>query len=85
MKFPPETDEEFNAYLKYQKSELLALPLIPTKINLKGKQITIPEEIREEIAQDDDFIYKIRPRLELFLLEWYREELADAGFEFSWC
>jgi len=80
MKFPPETDAEFDAYLKYQKAELLALPLIPMTIKLNGKQIQVPAEVREEIAQHDDFIHYIRPRLELFLLSEHKSELIAANF-----
>ena len=78
MKFPPETPHEFAQYLKYQKQEGLALDLIPRSVKLNnGKIITIPDEVREAIAQEDNFIDQTRPLIEAFL----QEELDYEQFE----
>lgn len=84
MKFPPQTNKEFESWLKYQKEELLALPLVPIKIIVNDKIIKIPEELREEIAKTDNFIYEIRPLLAQFLREDYYPDLLASDDQFEW-
>lgn len=78
MEFPPKTEAAFKKYLEYQKAECLAFDLIPTKVKLNdGKIIELPEELREQISQEDDFIGQTRPMIETFL----REEFDYEEFE----
>jgi hypothetical protein len=78
MNFPPRTEKEFQAYLLWQKQEALALDLIPLKVKLNdGKIIELPEELREQISQENDFIGQTRPLIEA----WLKDSLDYQEFE----
>ncbi len=85
MKWPPKTDAEFDAWLKYQKAELTALPIVPTKVKLGDDTIDIPEDVRIEIAGSDDILNAIRLKIELFLCSEYLDKFLAAGSCFEFC
>ena len=85
LRFPPRSTEEFAAWLKYQKEELLALPLVPRAVMLGGKELKLPEELRIAIAQSDHFVREIVPRIEGWLYERHPERFAQAGGVYEIC
>lgn len=82
-KFPPETQEEFDAWLVYQKQEGLVLDLLPNKMRINGKTIDIPEEVREQVAQSDDFVNEMRGILERFLMAEHMSDYLSGNGEFQ--
>lgn len=85
MKWPPKSDAEFAAWLKYQKTELIALPLVPKKVKVGDEIIDIPQELREEIAVSDNVLKEIALRIELFLCSEHQSKFLAAGSVFSFC
>ena len=85
MNWPPKTPQEIAAYLKYQKTEGLALPLIPIAVQINSKRIEIPEAIRDEISKENNFMKAMMPRIEQFLREEHGEDyFANSEFQCEW-
>ena len=85
LNWPPRTQKEFDAWLRYQKAELTALPLVPKRVKLGEKTIDLPDELREEIAASDDPLRQIYAAVERYLVSEHLSEFVAAGSSFTFC
>ena len=85
LNWPPRTQKEFDAWLRYQKAELTALPIIPERVKLGETIIDLPDQLREEIAASDDPLRQMHGAVERYLFGEHLSEFVAAGSSFAFC
>jgi hypothetical protein len=60
----------------------LVLDLLPLKLEVNGTLFEIPDEVRERIAQADDFVNQMRGILEQWLMAEHMDDYLRSGGEY---